>query len=174
MLLNIEVDSGNQYRTTLPTLYPNTHVKGAANYLPSWWCKREYFKKSDLSHPKMIPPVREAMGIWDQASLLASFQKEWTLPFPDHPPFFMGTSSPLWHSPILGTPPWPWLFISPKCNQTCVTLLLSLKLTCPLCHAVTAWLDDGGICRRNLVSSSCSQIPEVTSGPMASFLSTVS
>ena len=51
MLLKTEVDSGNQYRTTLLTLYPNTHIS------------REYFKKSDLSYPKMILPVRETMRI---------------------------------------------------------------------------------------------------------------
>lgn len=94
MLLKTEVDSGNQYRTTLPTLYPNTHIpreqlitylpddaKGIFSEIWSVTAQDDSPSKGSNGHPRL--------------RLLDSIQQEWNLPFPDHPPFFMGTSSPL-------------------------------------------------------------------------------
>lgn len=75
--------------------------------------------------------------------LLASFQKEWSLPFPDHRPVLKGSSSPVLHS-CMNPRPDPVTCHVPQCHEICVTLLLFLKVITSPFHLITAWLNDEG------------------------------
>lgn len=75
--------------------------------------------------------------------LLAAFQKEWSLPFPDHRPVLKGSSSPVLHS-CMNTRPDPVTSHVPQCHEACATLLLFPNVISSPFHPITAWLNDEG------------------------------
>lgn len=75
--------------------------------------------------------------------LLAAFQKEWSLLFPDHRPVLKGSSSPMLHS-CMNPCPDPVTSHVPQCHEACVTLLLFPNVISSPFHPITAWLNDEG------------------------------